>query len=71
MKTVDGRILHKEKTESFKRNKNYLFILRVTQSVQYILVWPPSAHYIFTVTGSIYNGDDNSMMMHDTDDNEK
>ena len=31
---------------------HFLFILRVTQSVHYILVWPPSVHYIFTVTGS-------------------
>ena len=31
----------------------FLFILRVTQSVHYILVWPFSVHYIFTVTGSL------------------
>ena len=26
----------------------------MTQSVHYILVWPPRVHYIFTVTGSIF-----------------
>ena len=46
---VDG------KNDSFIRHlygMHFLFIVRISQSVQNILVWPRSVHFIPTVTGS-------------------